>query len=53
MKRWIDDVEEDLRNMGIRKFKKTMQQERLNGEIIEESKTHIGFVTPVEEEEAL
>jgi len=41
--RWLDQVEEDLKKMKVRNWKKKCKDRRLWNEIVKQAKTHQGL----------
>jgi hypothetical protein len=41
--RWLDQVEEDLKNMKVRYWREKCKDRRLWNDIIKQAKTHQGF----------
>jgi hypothetical protein len=41
--RWIDQVEEDLKKMKVRKWREKCKDRRLWNEIVKQTKTHQGL----------
>jgi len=49
--RWIEDIEEDIQIMGIRRWRKSCKERAEWKKITEKAKTPQWVVTPVKEEE--